>query len=41
MVPPVRSSDDVDGKERGQKKTDDLRDMKTLGLRMLVVYSCY
>ena len=31
MIPPLRSFDDVDGKERGQKKTDDLRAMTTLG----------
>ena len=26
MMPPLRSFDDLDGKERGQKKTDDLID---------------
>ena len=36
MMPPLRSSDDLDGKERGQKKTDDLRAMATLGPRTLV-----
>ena len=35
MMPPLRSFDDVDGKERGQKKTDDLRAMTTLGPRTL------
>ena len=38
MMPPLRSFDDLDGKERGQKKTDDLRAMTTLGLRTLVFY---
>ena len=38
MMPPLRSFDDVDGKERGQKKTDDLRAMTTLGPRTLVNY---
>ena len=38
MMPPLRSFDDVDGKERGQKKTDDLRAMTTLGPRTLGVY---
>ena len=38
MMPPLRSFDDVEGKERGQKKTDDLRAMTTLGLRTLVSY---
>ena len=33
MMPPLRSFDDVEGKERGQKKTDDLRAMTTLGPR--------
>ena len=28
MMPSLRSFDDVDEKERGQKKTDDLRDRK-------------
>ena len=36
MMPPLRSFDDVDGKERGQKKTDDLRAMTTLGPRTLL-----
>ena len=36
MMPPLRSFDDLDGKERGQKKTDDLRAMTTLGSRTLV-----
>ena len=31
MMPPLRSFDNLDGKERGQKKTDDLRAMTTLG----------
>ena len=35
MMPTLRSFDDVDGKERGQKKTDDLRAMTTLGPRTL------
>ena len=35
-MPSLRSFDDLDGKERGQKKTDDLRAMTTLGLRTLV-----
>ena len=35
MMPPQRSFDDVDEKERGQKKTDDLRAMTTLGPRTL------
>ena len=35
MMPPLRSFDDVDGRERGQKKTDDLRAMTTLGPRTL------
>ena len=38
MMPPLRSFDDVDEKERGKKKTDDLRAMTTLGPRTLVVY---
>ena len=29
MMPPLRSFDDLDGKERDQKKTDDLRAMTT------------
>ena len=37
MMPPLRSFDDLDGKERGQKKTDDLRAMTTLGPRTLVL----
>ena len=32
---PLRSSADLDGKERDQKKTDDLRAMTTLGPRTL------
>ena len=36
MMPPLWSFDDLDGKERGQKKTDDLRAMTTLGPRTLV-----
>ena len=36
MMPPLRSFDDLDGKERGQKKTDDLRTMATLGPRTLL-----
>ena len=35
MIPPLRNFDDVDGRERGQKKTDDLRAMVTLGPRTL------
>ena len=35
MMPPLRSFDDVDGRERDQKKTDDLRAMTTLGPRTL------
>ena len=35
MMPPLRSFDDVDGRERDQKKTDDLRAMATLGPRTL------
>ena len=35
MMPPLRSFDDLDGKEQGQKKTDDLRTMTTLGPRTL------
>ena len=35
MMPPLRSFDDLDGKERSQKKTDDLRAMTTLGPRTL------
>ena len=38
MMPHLRSFDDVDGKERGQKKTDDLRAMTTLGPRTLQQY---
>ena len=37
MMSPLRSFDDLDGKERGQKKTDDLRAMTTLGPRTLVL----
>ena len=37
MMPPLRSFDDLDGKERGQKKTDDLRAMTTLGPRTLIL----
>ena len=37
MMPPLRSSADLDGKERGQKKTDDLRAMTTLGPRTLLI----
>ena len=36
MMPPLRSFDDVEGRERGQKKTDDLRAMTTLGPRTLL-----
>ena len=36
MMPPLKSFDDVDEKERGQKKTDDLRAMTTLGPRTLL-----
>ena len=38
MMPPLRSFDDVDGRERGQKKTDDLRAMTALGPRTLLRY---
>ena len=38
MMPPLRSFDDLNGKERGQKKTDDLRAMTTLGPRTLLYY---
>ena len=34
-MPPLRNFDDVDGRERGQKKTDDLKAMTTLGPRTL------
>ena len=37
MMPPLRSFDDLDAKERGQRKTDDLRAMTTLGPRTLYV----
>ena len=40
MMPPLRSFDDVNGKERGQKKTDDLRAMTTLGPRTLDKIYC-
>ena len=36
MMPPPRNFDDVEGRERGQKKTDDLRAMTTLGPRTLL-----
>ena len=39
MMPPLRSFDDLDGKERGQKKTDDLRAMTTFGPRTLLIYA--
>ena len=35
MMPPLRDFDDMDGRKRGQKKTDDLRAMTTLGPRTL------
>ena len=38
MMPPLRRFDDLDGKERGQKKTDDLRAMTTLGPRTLFLF---
>ena len=41
MMPPLRSFDDVGGKERGQKKTDDLRAMTTLGPRTLISWACF
>ena len=41
MMPPLRSFDDVDGKEPGQKNTEDLRAMKTLGPRMLYIFILY
>ena len=37
MMPPLRSFDDVDGRERGEKKTDDLRAMTTSGPRTLEI----
>ena len=37
MMPPLRSFDDLDEKERGQKKTDDLRAMTTLGPRTVFI----
>ena len=37
MMPLLRNFDDLDGKERGQKQTDDLRAMTTLGPRTLQV----
>ena len=37
MMPPLKGFDDVDGREQGQKKTDDLRAMTTLGPRTLYV----
>ena len=40
MMPSLRSFDDLDGKERGQKKTDDLRAMTTLGPRTLNTLAC-
>ena len=36
MMPPLIGFDDVVGRERGQKKTDDLRAMTNLGPRTLV-----
>ena len=39
MMPTLRSFDDVDGRERGQKKTDDLRAMTTLGPRTLLCHN--
>ena len=36
MMFPLRSFDDVDRRERDQKKTDDLRTMTTLGPRTLL-----
>ena len=41
MMPPLKSFDDLDGKERGQKKTDDLRAMTTLGPRTLLLRNVY
>ena len=41
MMPPLRSFDDLDWKERGQKKTDDLRAMTTLGPRTLATSIWY
>ena len=41
MIPPLRSFDVVDGKERDQKKTDDLRAMTALGPRTLLFYLLY
>ena len=37
MMPPLRSFDDLDGKERGQKKSDDLRAVTTLGPRHNII----
>ena len=39
MMPPLRSFDDLVGKERGQKKTDDFRTMTTLGPRTLYIFA--
>ena len=39
MMPSLRSFDDVDRRERGQKKTDDLRAMTTLGPRTLLCFT--
>ena len=39
MMSPLRNFDDMDGRERGQKKTDDLRAMTTLGPRTLIFIS--
>ena len=41
MIPLLRSFDDVDGKERGQNKTDDLRAMTALGPRTLGCVSIF
>ena len=41
MMPPLRSFDDVDGKERGQTKSDDLWAMTTLGPRTLQYIQMY
>ena len=38
MMPPLRSFVDVDERELGQKETDDLRAMTTLGPRTLFTY---
>ena len=41
MMPSLGSFDDLDGRERGQKKTDDHRAMTTLGPRTLQLSVIY